>query len=198
MRRFGIPVAVALVAATAFPAGSPAGDKKEGADGPANLLTNGGFEDGPDLGEAEFKPVDKDSEAIKGWVVTRGQIDYIGGHWQAAGGKRSLDLNGSPGVGGVKQTFPTTKGQTYRVTFRLAGNPGGEPRKKAVRVEAAGGGKEFGFDTAGRTVWDMGWEEKAWEFVAAADTTTLEIYSLTTEGESFGPALDEVAVRAAK
>jgi len=179
-----------------FNAGSPGEEKKE--EKSDNLLKNGGFEDGPDLGDAEFKPVDKDSEDIKGWVVTRGQIDYIGGYWQHAKGKRSLDLNGSPGVGGVKQTFPTTKGQKYRVTFWLSGNPAGEPRKKTMRVEAAGEGKEFEFDTADKTLQQMGWEEKTWDFVAAGDMTTLEIYSTTKEGDSFGPALDEVSVRALK
>jgi Protein of unknown function (DUF642) len=44
----------------------------------------------------------------------------------------------------------------------------------------------------------MGWEEKTWDFVAAGETTTLEIYSVTKEGDSFGPALDEVSVRALK
>ena len=75
---------------------------------PANLLVNGSFEEGPDdIGE--YKSLDKGSEEIKGWKVTRGQIDLIGTFWTSADGKRSLDLHGSPGYGGVEQSFKTKK-----------------------------------------------------------------------------------------
>ena len=66
----------------------------------ANLVTNGSFEDGPDV--EVYKALDKDATDIKGWVVTRGQIDLCqekDGQWKAADGKRSLDLHGSPGSG---------------------------------------------------------------------------------------------------
>src|SRR5947209_10953366 len=95
------------------------GDEKKS----ENLIVNGSFEMGPDAGE--FKPLDKDSTDIKGWKVTRVQIDYIGTYWQHAQGEHSLDLHGSPGIGGISQTFKTKKGQKYRVTFMLAGNPEG-------------------------------------------------------------------------
>ena len=50
---------------------------------PANILVNGSFEEGPDdIGE--FKSLDKGSDAIKGWKVTRGQIDLVGTFWPAA------------------------------------------------------------------------------------------------------------------
>src|SRR6478735_7089945 len=68
----------------------------------------------------------KDPTALKGWVVTRGQIDICqekDGAWKAAAGKRSLDLHGSPGFGGVKQTLETRAGKKYRVTFQMTGNP---------------------------------------------------------------------------
>src|SRR5262249_24519791 len=114
--------AALLVAAAPGPGAGP-----DGGEG-SNLLVNGSFEEGPDPGA--FLPVNKDSTDIKGWTVTRGQIDYIGSFWPAADGKRSLDLHGSPGFGGVSQTFPTVKGQKYRVTFALAGNPEGTVPKK--------------------------------------------------------------------
>src|SRR5438034_1124835 len=40
-----------------------------------NLLVNGSFEEGPAI--TDFLPLDPGSEAIKGWVVTRGQIDLV-------------------------------------------------------------------------------------------------------------------------
>lgn len=66
-----------------------------------NLIVNGSFEDGPEFGVCQ--PLDKGSTALKGWVVTRGQIDVTqqnGNEWKAAHGKRALDLHGSPGFGG--------------------------------------------------------------------------------------------------
>jgi hypothetical protein len=100
MRLLAGGVALALV----LPVGVAAPAKPTG-----NLLVNGSFEDGPD-DVPDFKSLDKGSTDIKGWKVTRGQIDLIGTFWTSADGKRSLDLHGSPGYGGVEQTFKTRKG----------------------------------------------------------------------------------------
>lgn len=164
---------------------------------PKNLLVNGSFEDGPkDIGA--FTSLDKDSKAIKGWVVIGGQIDLIGTFWQAADGKRSLDLHGSPGYGGVAQTFKTEKGKKYTVTFSLAGNPIGTLAKKAVVVRAAGTKKEFTFDTTGKSNTDMGWAKETWEFTAEKAETTLEFVTAMTEDKTAGPVLDDVSVVEAK
>ena len=160
------------------------------------LMVNGSFEDGPDLGAEAHKAVNAGSTEIRGWVVTRGQIDYIGKHWQAAHGQRSLDLHGSPGIGGVKQTLPTRKGQKYRMTFALAGNPNAQagPANYTVAVEAAGAKAEFSFNAAGRTEKEMGWQTCIWDFVAQGEATTLEIYSPMTQWPFAGPAVDDVQV----
>src|SRR5262245_37683734 len=116
--RPGIILAAALAilaAATASGDDPMPADVDLRASSTANLLVNGSFEEGIDVGE--FVPLNEGSTAIKGWTVTRGQIDYVGTHWTAGEGKRSLDLHGSPGFGGVKQTFRTVQGQRYRVTF---------------------------------------------------------------------------------
>lgn len=159
-----------------------------------NLIVNGGFEDGPEVPASPgFLPTDKDADTIKGWKVTRGQIDLIDGYWKAAEGKRSLDLNGSPGAGGVKQTIATEKGKKYKLTFKMAGNPGA-PVKKELTVEVGETKKAFTFDTTGKTVEDMGWESKELEFTAAGDKTDVEIYTTTADTENSGPALDDVKV----
>jgi choice-of-anchor C domain-containing protein len=155
-----------------------------------NLLINGGFEEGPDPLDTGFIQLEKGSTAIKGWEVTQGNIDHIGPYWQAAEGKRSLDMNGVV-KGSIAQAFKTVKGRRYRVTFSLAGNPGGGGERKLV-VSAAGKSAEFVFDTTGKTEKDMGWVTKTWEFTAISSQTTLEFSSLT-EGAA-GPALDNVSV----
>jgi eukaryotic-like serine/threonine-protein kinase len=158
----------------------------------ANLLVNGSFEDGPAV--EDFTSLDPGSTAIKGWTVTRGQIDYIGDYWQSADGRRSLDLHGSPGYGGIQQTFKTRKGHRYRVTFALAGTPGSAYPSKRMGVSAAGQECEFTFDAAGKTFEKMGWVTKEWEFDANADETTLEIFTLEQKDNCKGPAIDDVRV----
>lgn len=157
-----------------------------------NLLVNGSFEEGPEVDT--WVSVNEGSNTIKGWVVTRGQIDYVNIYWVAADGKRSIDLHGSPGFGGIKQTFTTKKGQKYRVTFALAGNPEGSVAEKKLGVSAADQKEEFTFDATGKKKSDMGWVTKKWEFKADGTETTLEFYTLMTEDPSCGPTLDNVSV----
>jgi choice-of-anchor C domain-containing protein len=162
---------------------------------PENLIVNGSFEDGPKIGS--FLALDVDSTAIPGWVVTRGQIDLIGTHWKSADGMRSIDLHGSPGFGGIAQTFTTKKGRSYKVTFWLAGTPAalsGPGGVKRVAVRAADRSAAFSFDTTGKTGTDMGWIPVTWEFVANADKTTLEFHTLETVAPFHGPGLDNVSV----
>jgi choice-of-anchor C domain-containing protein len=157
---------------------------------PVNLLVNGSFEEGPEV--KDYLPLDKGSTQIKGWTVTRGQIDYVGTFWRAAHGKRSIDLHGSPGFGGIQQTFATKKGQRYRVTFSLAGTPQRGVKRMAVR--AAGKKAAFRCDGTTTSSAKMGWTVHTWEFVAAGAKTTLEFHTLETEDPNAGPVLDNVSV----
>lgn len=186
MRRFLLTSAVLGTVVVALPG---ADDKKAEA---KNLLVNGSFEDGPEAGE--FVSLDDKDTQIKGWTVVNGQIDYIGTYWTAAEGKRSLDLHGSPGLGGVKQEFETTKGAKYKVTLMLAVNPDGEGKKKAVKLSAAGKSETFTAEPKDPTKEDMKWEKKTWEFTATDTRTTLEIATAETTDEACGPALDDVTV----
>jgi choice-of-anchor C domain-containing protein len=160
-----------------------------------NLVDNGSFEKGPKINA--YKSLDKGSSVIKGWKVTRGQIDYLGSPPKAAEGMRSIDLHGSPGYGGIQQTLKTKSGQRYRLTFSMAGTPkdaGGEGGVKSLAVAAAGETQEFSFDTNGKSAADLGWTTKTWHFVADADQTTLEFYTLEQKDPNCGPLLDNVRI----
>jgi choice-of-anchor C domain-containing protein len=159
---------------------------------PPNLLVNGSFENGPPVGE--YLPLDAGSTAVPGWTVTRGQIDCIGSDWKAAEGTRSIDLHGSPGHGGIEQTFKTTKGRRYRVTFALSGSPDCEMPSKRIAVSAAGQSSVFSFDSTGKARDNMGWVTKEWKFNAVADQTTLEFYTMEKKDPVKGPAIDNVRV----
>lgn len=158
-----------------------------------NMLVNGSFEEGPEVGDKEYVTLKQGNTAITGWKVTKGSIDYQNVYWEHADGKHSLDLNGlEPGA--IAQTFKTKKGEQYRVTFSLAGNPnpGERPLVKKLSVRAADSSADFECDATGKTYKAMGWETKTWDFVATADETTLEFVS--TSGRGCGAAIDNVAV----
>jgi choice-of-anchor C domain-containing protein len=175
----------------------PAKDAKA-ADKP-NLIVNGSFEDSPEVDASGFIPIDEDSVDIRGWVVTRGQIDVqqeTDGKIKAAHGKRSLDLHGSPGFGGIKQPFVTKVGQKYRVTFAMSGNPGVGHVSVQLAVRAAGKKEVFECDMTGKTIDDLKWEQKTWEFTAVDTITILEFYTaMVPMSNPFGgPLLDDVKV----
>jgi choice-of-anchor C domain-containing protein len=167
-----------------------------------NLLANGSFEQGPAVGG--FLNLAAGNKSLPGWVVTGEGVDYVStGYWVSSQGSRAIDLDGSarsaktpPYVhGGIAQTFPTTAGARYRVTFDLAGNPNELPRIKPLRVSAAGESVEFTFDATGKTGRNMGWTPKSWTFTAAGASTTLEFHSLTQPPQTgYGAAIDNVVV----
>jgi choice-of-anchor C domain-containing protein len=180
-------IAAGLGLVLLLPVGSAAPAKAVG-----NLLVNGSFEDGTeDIGP--FLSLDKGSESIKGWQVTRGQIDWVGTYFTAADGKRTIDLLGSPGYGGVAQTFKTKKGTKYTVELKLAATPGGGAR--AIVLEAGDGKKTFDADPKDSTPDNLNWQKVSWEFTATGDQTTLEIYTTEKGDDARGPVIDDVSVR---
>lgn len=186
-------VGAALVAAGHLAEAAPALKR----DRAASLVVNGSFEDGPAV--EGFKPLDPGSTALKGWVVTRGQIDVVHESAEknkAADGKRHLDLHGSPGFGGVKQSIDTRVGRRYRVTFQMSGNPGVGHVNVQLTVRAAGKDKEFACAMAGKTLDDLKWEKMSWEFTATGTTTELEFHTAMppTSNAFGGPLLDDVRV----
>ncbi len=169
----------------------------------ADLIQNGSFELGPNPGT--HTTLAAGSTVITGWTVVGAglesdeNIDYIGTTWGASDGSRSLDLNGFYKTGGIEQGFNTTVGETYRVTFDMAGNPDQGPTIKTMQVSAIGNttqSADFAFDITGKSRAAMGWETMQWTFVADAPYTSLRFLSTVTgDGvDAWGPALDNVHV----
>src|SRR5262245_19322839 len=193
-------VAVALAAGVAPRHSAAVSRAAQGKDDETgNLIVNGSFETGPEVDASSYLPLDEDSVEIRGWVVTRGQIDLLqetDGKVKAAHGKRSLDLHGSPGFGGVKQPVVTKVGQKYKVTFSMSGSPGVGHQSVQMAVRAAGKKEVFEFDMAGVTVDDLKWGKKTWEFTATDTITVLEFHTAMppTTNSFGGPMLDDVKV----
>ncbi|MER6916924.1 choice-of-anchor C family protein [Streptomyces sp. NPDC000594] len=133
--------------------------------------------------------------SIGPWKVTSGGIDLIGaGFWQAAEGNQSVDLNAGV-AGSIAQTFTTTPGRTYTVTFALAANPAGGAPVKTGRVLVDGRNlRDLSFDSTGKTFANMGYVTRKVAFVADGATTTLAFAS--TIGGAYGPVIDDVRVEA--
>jgi len=155
--------------------------------------------------------------AIKGWEVfstSAGEtVDWVhDGNLAASDGTLVIDLNGTPGPGGIRQTIETVTGLEYKVQFDLAGNAAGNllgpPETlvdpiKMLRVSAAGQSEDFSFDVSNQTITDMGYENVTWSFVAQDTSTTLEFLSLNpvwpgadldNEFADFGPVIDNISV----
>lgn len=160
-----------------------------------NLLVNGSFETGDYTGNPDFQTLGNGSSAIDGWTVI-GSVDWINHYWQPADGSRSVDLDGNF-PGGVAQTFDTTPGQTYHVSFALSGNPDGPPTVK-VAVATAGTviNKEFQFTVSpDQTKQNMMWQPYGFNFTAGEGrTTTISFMGGTENPGCYGAALDNVSV----
>jgi choice-of-anchor C domain-containing protein len=173
----------------------------------ASPFVNGSFESGL-VSIGAFTTLNAgDNTSITGWTVGGGDlsganaVDYIGTYWQPANGSRSLDLNGLA-PGSISQAFDVVSGQTYRVTFELAGNPAGGPEFKTL--DSTANLTLFSpppFDVSATSLSDMGWKIYSFNFTATSNTETLTFASTTTTFSgndtypfAFGPALDNVSV----
>jgi choice-of-anchor C domain-containing protein len=164
------------------------------------IITNGSFETNsggacnPVFGG--FATFSAGSSCITGWSIVGRNVDYINGYWTAADLNHSLDMNGNQGPGAaVQQTFATIPDLQYLVSFSLAGNPGGAPTVKSLRVDAAGQSGNYTFNISGASRANMGWLTEIFNFTANSTTTTL-MFASTTSGCCSGPALDNVSVTA--
>ena len=155
--------------------------------------TNGSFETGTYVdGGSGFEQLNAGDTSIDGWTVDSGSVDWIGTYWHAQDGAMSIDMSGAD-AGAISQTFATTIGNTYTVSFYLSGNPAGPPTVKTLDVSATGGTVgHYTFDVTGSTLVTMNWTAKVYSFLATSTSTTLSFVS-TTPG-AYGPAIDNVAV----
>jgi choice-of-anchor C domain-containing protein len=156
------------------------------------LIVNGSFESGSNPGSsAQLTAVD--STSITGWLVATGNVDYIGTRWTAGDGTRCIDLNGSSS-GVIAQSLSCLfTGQTYRLTFLMAGNPEGGGSLKKLRVHVGTVTQDFQFDITGKTTSSMGWVTNTLDFTASATSLTLSFESLTSG--IYGPAVDRVSIK---
>jgi choice-of-anchor C domain-containing protein len=183
-RRSGLGVALGFLGAIAIA-------------GPAAAVftapTNPSFESGTFVDNGSgFQQLNAGDPSIDGWTIGGNSIDWIETYWPAENGDRSIDLNGID-AGSLSQTFDTTIGNTYTVTFALSGNPAGPPTTKSLDVSATGAAPaSYSYDAALNDLTNMNWATEEYSFLATSTSTTLSFTS--TIAGAFGPALDNVVV----
>jgi choice-of-anchor C domain-containing protein len=167
---------------------------------PTNLLTNGSFEATVVSSNPGYSTLGASTSLLPGWTINSGSVDIVGNYWNAQDGINSVDLSGSAAKGVISQAFSTTAGQSYNVSYWLAGNPDDAVKLKTGTVSVGNQTQGFSFDATGKTHTNMGWIEKSFSFVASGSSSTLSFASnqLNTNGSlsSWGPALDNVSVSA--
>lgn len=171
-----------------------------------DLIVNGSFEQGsyfPVIVGA-WVDVKTGDTKLTGWTVE----GWLNWHNSAQmrpvyDGNLVVDLNNGgtgTGTGTISQTFSTVAGQTYTLTFELAGpgidapgtNPAFFANPRQVTVEVAG--QQYTFSTpASASNLALVWAEQTLNFVASAQQTTLT-FSSPNEAGFWGPVLDDVRV----
>lgn len=152
---------------------------------PGELLQNRSFEESPyGLGLT----------SLPGWAVSRGNIDIIPNNlalqqaWhQSADGLKSLELTGNPGVGAIKQTFPTLAGRTYSFTGWVSHHYA--IREAGVNIYINGTPLEPLYHATSNSQADMKWERFTREFTAQSSITTLELADRNIQGWPWGGAV---------
>ncbi len=158
------------------------------------LLGNGDFGAPKVLPPSKARTVRHGKSSLAPWQITAGSVN-VQSYWPAAWGTYSLDLNGTS-AGTIQQTFATTSGQTYQVSFYYANNPDRSARTDTASVSLTGAGTllEWKLSHAGSLPSAMNYTRFLGTFVADSTTTTLR-FAATTRG-AYGIILDAVSLTA--
>ena len=160
----------------------------------SSQVYNGSFESGAFISPGGWLVLGLGSDAVDGWTIDQGSVDYIGGWWPASDGERNLDMSGV-GSGKISQYVATVPGASYVVSFDMSGNPDGLPLVKQLTVTTDGANAvAFFYDISANSNSrsDMKWVAQQYTFTAQADWTLLSFTSDTDT--AYGPTLDNVSM----
>jgi hypothetical protein len=170
----------------------------------ANLLTNGSFENTNNTFVGDLNKVMQvasGSSTIPGWLTINNKPTA----WlengnpygiSASDGEFFLDLTNYANTvtyGGVSQTFATTIGAVYTVTFDLGYGGASGAFGGPVSVTASAAGFSSTFTSASGTPNPALWDSESFSFTATSSDTTLSIIGLSTAGGQY-IGLDNVDV----
>ena len=160
----------------------------------ANLIVNGGFEEatGDPLGGGNGWNY-YSSEDVPGWDGSN--LELWGTHGIGSfEGDFHAELNAAgqkknEGRWTISQTFDTTIGQTYELSFAYGARLGNAKRsKEAFKVQVSGEKWKLGDHVVGQ------WHEFYATFVADSDTAKLKFTSVAQKKWTYGNFLDNIVV----
>jgi choice-of-anchor C domain-containing protein len=162
----------------------------------ADLIVNGGFET-PVAPVNSFTTLGAGSSAMAPWSIVSGSVDVIGAnYWPAFQGVQSLDLNGNS-AGTISQSFTTTPGTSYTLSFAYANNADASTLTPTATVSVLDGANATllsqDVSHTGSTHTNMNYSLFSASFVADSATTTLR-FAGGTSTWAFGIVLDAVSV----
>lgn len=166
-----------------------------GLPGGSGILQDGDFSQGTDLGD-KWDHVFKGDVFAPDWIVSKRNINFYGSTAWNVDGLCSVDLDGTPGPGGIAHDlFETKQGQQYSVTFFFSGNGACGPTVKKMHVKAAKQSEDLTWDTSGgRTAQNGFWSEEAFQFTASNATTKLRFNSQDRPRSDCGPVVAGISV----
>jgi hypothetical protein len=150
--------------------------------GGSGLLSDGDFSQAPNPGTGQ-QGLRKGTVFAPDWINSGPHtIDFYGpgwSFWQPPNGLCNVDLDGTPGPGGIKHsTFSITKGVNYAVGFLFSGNGACPPTVKTMTVLADGQFARLTWDTSNGNDAEHGhWTKEAWRFTALHGTANLVFQS---------------------
>jgi hypothetical protein len=189
-----------------------------------NLVVNGSFEEPISDNNFGSNPATWSAgQSFTGWTVTQGTIDIhrsgtgIGGSFVAVGnaydGQQYLDLNGTPGIGGIEQTIFIATPGVYRLSFAMSGNTGwngsfAPNAPRSMRVKVSQGATDvfnsiFTWDPASHPTHgghslpnsqSYDWHETD-ILIPTSGNYTLSFTSLFTGNSLCGPTIDDVRLQ---
>ena len=181
MKKYGL--AVAAVALMALPA-------------QAALIVNGGFES-PVIAANNYYTFSSESDpALPGWTVISGDVDVnsSNGFGTPFSGAQWLDLSGNV-RGSIAQSFATTPGASYQLSFAYANNVHASSAMATMSVLGAGINPLLTADLyhVGSVIGNMNYYTYSSSFVANSSLTTLQ-FAADFPNTGSGLALDAISV----
>lgn len=163
----------------------------------ANMITNSSFEVGDYSGaNSSWERLSSGDTRLTGWTIGGNGVDWHNTaeffpSYNGLSTEHMIDLNldGNNGSGSIAQTFATTAGETYTVSFDMA-----SPFNKGISVMVDSFGGTFNQLYPGRP---LTWIQWSFDFVADDSFATLTFSSLDS-GSYWGAILDNIDVEVVK
>jgi hypothetical protein len=160
----------------------------------ANILVNGGLETplAPTMPDnLVYTSPTLNPGALPGWTITTGTVDVVpSSYFASSQGNFSVDMVGTPGIGGISQTFATTPSVDYLLTFDFAVNPDtwnidetGTVKRLLVSAIGANGStlltsQTYSGSDGTRTRTSMQYVQETFSFTSDGTSTTLKLEAL--------------------